>query len=181
MAIAIFGGSFDPPHEGHVAVVRKALQSLPIDRLYVVPAYVNPFKSGTHAPPERRLQWLERIFEDEPRVVVSDYEISKGRPVPTVETVQHFRQSDPSVFLIIGSDNLDSLSQWHNFETLDSLVTWVVATRSGHQGSGMLRSLEVDVDISSTELRALEKTHLIPAAVREEIETYYKDSMCKND
>lgn len=181
MAIAIFGGSFDPPHEGHVAVVRKALQSLPIERLYVVPAYANPFKSGTHAPAKLRLQWLERIFEDEPRVVVSDYEIAQARPVPTVETVQHFRQIDLSVFLIIGADNLDTLSKWHNFERLDSLVTWVVATRSGHEGSGMLRCLDVDVDISSTELRSLQKTHLIPASVREEIETTYKELQCKND
>jgi nicotinate-nucleotide adenylyltransferase len=181
MAIAIFGGSFDPPHAGHVAVVRRALQTLPITTLYVVPAYVNPFKSGTHAPAEMRLKWLERIFEDEARVTVSDFEIAEGRPVPTIETVQHFRQTDPSIYLIIGSDNLDSLGKWHNFETLDSLVTWVVATRRGHHAGGMLRSLDVDVDISSTELRALEKTHLIPDAVREEIENYYKDIQCKKD
>ncbi len=181
MAIAIFGGSFDPPHAGHVAIVKKALQVLPIDRLYVVPAYVNPFKSGTHAPPELRKQWLERIFDDEPRVEVSDFEIEKGRPVPTIETVQHFRQLDPSVFLIIGSDNLNTLSQWDRFDQLDHLVTWVVASRPGHEGSAMLRTLDVNIDISSTELRALEKTHLIPESVREEIEKYYKELMCKND
>jgi len=181
MAIAIFGGTFDPPHAGHVAVVKKALQALPIETLYVVPAFVNPFKSGTHAPAELRMQWLERIFENEAKVKVSDFEIAQGRPVPTIETVQHFRQSDPSVYLIIGSDNLDTLSKWHNFEMLDSLVTWVVATRKGHHHGGMLRSLDVDVDISSTELRALEKTHLIPDAVRDEIENYYKELQCNND
>ena len=181
MAIAIFGGSFDPPHAGHVAVVKRALQTLPVETLYVVPAFVNPFKTGTHAPAALRLKWLRRIFEKEARVEVSDFEIAEGRPVPTIETVQHFRQTDPAVYLIIGSDNLDSLSKWHNFEALDSLVTWVVATRKGHHAGGMLRSLDVDVDISSTELRALEKTHLIPDAVREEIEHYYKDTMCKKD
>lgn len=181
MAIAIFGGSFDPPHIGHVAIVNKALQSLPIDKLYVVPAFVNPFKSGTHAPPERRLAWLERIFADEPRVVVSDFEIAQGQPVPTIETVQQFRQYDPSIYLIIGSDNLDTLAQWDRFEQLDSLVTWVVASRPGHEGSGMLRNLDVNVDISSTELRAQQKTHLIPDSVRNEINQYYKEIMCKND
>ncbi len=181
MAIAIFGGSFDPPHAGHVAVVKRALQTLNVEKLYVVPAFVNPFKSGTHAPAERRVAWLRRIFADDPRVEVSDVETAKARPVPTIETVRHFRQIDPSVYLIIGSDNLDSLSKWHDFETLDSLVTWVVATRRGHHAGGMLRSLDIDVDVSSTELRALEKTHLIPDAVREEIENYYKDLKCKND
>jgi nicotinate-nucleotide adenylyltransferase len=181
MAIAIFGGSFDPPHTGHVAIVKKALQALPIDTLYVVPAYVNPFKSGTHAPAKLRQEWLERIFADEPRVEVSDFELKQERPVPTIETVQHFRQIDPSIFLIIGADNLDSLAKWERFEQLDSLVTWVVASRPGHEGSGMLRSLDTNVDISSTELRALEKTHLIPESVREEIEHYYKELKCKND
>ena len=181
MAIAIFGGSFDPPHTGHVAVVKEALRKLPIDTLYVVPAFVNPFKNGTHAPAALRLQWLQRIFKEDGRVSVSDFEIMQERPVPTVETVRHFRQYDPAVYLIIGADNLDSLSKWHDFETLDSLVTWVVATRRGHAAGGMLRSLDVDIDISSTELRAMEKTHLIPDAVREEIENYYKETMCKKD
>ena len=180
MAVAIFGGSFDPPHAGHVAVVKRALQTLPVDRLYVVPAFVNPFKEGTHAPAELRLQWLRRIFENEARVEVSDFEVCQERPVPTVETVRHFRQRDPSVYLIIGSDNLDALARWHDFERLDSMVTWVVATRRGHHAGGMLRTLDVDVDVSSTELRALEKTHLIPDAVRAEIENYYKELQCKN-
>jgi nicotinate-nucleotide adenylyltransferase len=181
MAIAIFGGSFDPPHAGHVAVVERALQELPVDTLYVVPAYVNPFKSGTHAPPELRRKWLEHIFEHHARVSVSDFESGKGRPVATIETVRHFRQIDPDIYLIIGSDNLESLSKWHEFETLDRLVTWVVATRGTHKGDGTFRFLDVDVDVSSTELRSLEKTHLIPDAVRDEIENYYKDIMCKND
>ncbi len=181
MAIAIFGGSFDPPHAGHVAVVREALRQLPVDRLYVVPAWVNPFKKGTRAPAEKRLQWLRKVFADEPRVEVSDYEVRQERPVPTVETVRHFRSIDPRIYLIIGADNLDTLSQWHSFPALDSLVTWVVANRRGHEGAGMLQNLDVDIDVSSTELRAQKKTHLIPDAVRREIENYYKELMCKND
>lgn len=181
MAIAVFGGSFDPPHAGHVAVVRRALQTLPVETLFVIPAYVNPFKSGTHAPPELRLKWMQRIFAEEPRVRISDFEIAQGRPVPTIETVRHFRQADPEIYLIIGADNLDSLSKWHNFEALDSMVTWVVASRDGHESGNMLRSLDVDVDVSSTELRGLKKLHLIPENVREEIENYYKELKCKND
>ena len=181
MARAIFGGSFDPPHNGHVAIVKKAAQQLPVDKVYVVPAFVNPFKTGTHAPAELRLKWLKTIFKDEKKVVVSDYEITQQRPVTTIETVQHFRREDPMIYLVIGADNLDSLSKWKNFEALDSLVTWVVATRKGHHSGGMLRQLEIDVDISSPQLRRNEKTHLIPEAVRREIENYYKELECKHD
>ena len=65
MNIALYGGSFDPPHLGHVHVVHAALKTLDIDKIIVVPAFVNPFKSGTHAPAELRLKWLQEIFEDD--------------------------------------------------------------------------------------------------------------------
>lgn len=182
MAIAIFGGSFDPPHAGHIAVVRSALRQLPVEKVYVVPAFVNPFKTGTHAPAGLRLKWLNTIFKDEEGVVVSDYEIAQGRPVPTIETVRHFRKEDLAIYLLIGADNLDTLSQWHRFKELDAMVTWVVATRKGHHAGGMLRQLDVDIDVSSSELRARQKIHLIPESVRREIEHYYKGKTeCKND
>jgi len=181
MAIAIFGGSFDPPHAGHVAVAERALQELPIDTLYVVPAFRNPFKTEVHAPDAMRFEWLKRLFAQEKKIVVSDFELSQKRAVPTIETVIHFRQLDPCIYLIIGADNLDTLSQWHNFEALDSLVTWVVASRNGHDGSGMLRTLDTNVNISSTELRSQQKCYLIPSSIREEVEHYYKGIPCKND
>ncbi|WP_345989368.1 nicotinate (nicotinamide) nucleotide adenylyltransferase [Sulfurimonas sp. HSL1-2] len=181
MAIAIFGGSFDPPHAGHAAVVSRVLDTLPIETLYIVPAYVNPFKRGTHAPPELRLQWLERIFASRERVRVSAFEIDQGRPVPSIETVRHFREIDTDIYLIIGADNLDALTKWHAFDELDRMVTWVVASRKGSEVPEHYLRLDVDVDISSTELRSLEKTHLIPDSVREEIENYYKEIQCKND
>lgn len=180
MSIAIFGGSFDPPHLGHLAIVEHALMTLPIETLYIVPTYLNPLKSEVHAPAPLRLEWLQRLFEREKRVVVSDFEVQQQRPVPTIETVRHFRQIDPSVFLIIGADNLDTLSQWHQFEMLDSMVTWVVASRNGHHGSGMLRTLNTDVNVSSTELRALQKNHLIPMPIRDEVIQYYKGISCKH-
>ncbi|MBD3801405.1 MAG: nicotinate (nicotinamide) nucleotide adenylyltransferase [Campylobacterales bacterium] len=181
MAIAIFGGSFDPPHAGHVAIVSQVLDTLPIETLYIVPAYVNPFKSPTHAPAELRLKWLKRIFADQERVLVSTYEIEKGRPVPSVETVRHFKAVDPEIYLIIGADNLEALHKWHDFDTLDRMVIWVVASRKGSSVPGHYLRLDVDVDISSTELRGLAKPHLIPDSVRKEIENYYKEIQCKKD
>lgn len=182
MAIALYGGSFDPPHEGHVAVVEAALSLLPINALYVVPAFVNPFKSGTHAPAERRLAWLKAIFKKTDGVFVDDFELEQGRPVPTVETVRHFRQHDPDIYLIIGSDNLESLHRWHRFEELDAMVTWVVATRKGYATNEKYLRLDVDVDISSTELRNRLKTDRIPETVRQEIaKHYHKETECKKD
>lgn len=179
MAIAIFGGSFDPPHLGHVTVVWRALEMLAVERLYVVPAFVNPFKQGTHAPATMRLKWLKQIFSGQQRVQISPFEANAKKAVTTIETVTHFRQIDTNIYVIIGADNLPSLPRWHRFAELDRLVTWVVATREGCPVPPGMQTLDVNIPVSSTLLRAGKKTDLIPPALKKEIEDYYKDLNAK--
>ncbi len=179
MAIALFGGSFDPPHAGHLAVVNEALKKLLIERLIIVPAYVNPFKSGTHAPAYLRLEWLKRIFADEIRIEVSDFEVSQGQSVPTIKTVQHYRKKYDQIYLIIGADNLDSLSKWYRFDELDRLVTWVVATRDEQKVDAHFLTLNVKEPISSTTLRQKMQPDLLPKKVADEIARYYKEYHAK--
>jgi len=179
MAIALFGGSFDPPHSGHITVIYEALKSLPIARLIVVPAYVNPFKSGTHAPAALRLKWLKTIFDAEKQIEVSDFETLQGRPVKTIETVQYYRQIDPDIYLIIGADNLEMLSKWHQFDELDRLVTWVVATRDQQKIDPRFLTLDVSETVSSTQLRQMMKHEQLPKKVANEIATYYKEKYAK--
>ena len=171
--IALFGGSFDPPHIGHVAVIEKALQQLDIEKLIIVPAYLNPFKSHSHAPAELRMEWLERIFADYPDVEISDYEVTKERPVPSIETVTHFRQDGANVYLVIGADNLASLKAWHRFDELDALVTWVIATRGDVEVPPHFIRLDISKPVSSTQLRERIEHRVLPASVAEEIAQFY--------
>jgi len=175
MAIALFGGSFDPPHSGHITVIYEALRSLPIERLIVVPAYVNPFKSGTHAPAALRLKWLKTIFDTEKNIEVSDFETAQGHPVRTIETVRHYLKEDPDIYLIIGADNLETLSKWHQFDELDRLVTWVVATRDQQKIDPHFQTLDVSEAVSSTQLRQTMKHEQLPKKVVNEIAIYYKE------
>ena len=62
MNIAIFGGSFDPPHLGHQEIVNEALKSLHVDKLFIVPTHLNPFKKEFFAPSKLRLKWLKKLF-----------------------------------------------------------------------------------------------------------------------
>jgi len=179
MAIALFGGSFDPPHSGHVTVIFEALKSLAIDRLIVVPAYVNPFKSGTHAPAALRLKWLKTIFDAEKNIEVSDFEVVQGRSVRTIETVQHYLKEDQVIYLIIGADNLETLSKWHQFDELDRLVKWVVATRDHQKIDPHFLTLNVSEAVSSTQLRQTMKQELLPKKVANEIAIYYKEKYAK--
>ncbi len=173
--VAIFGGSFDPPHLGHLAIIKKALERLDIDRLIVVPAFISPFKKGHAAPPELRLKWLKKITAFDPRITVSDIELNKAGPSYTIDTVNHFARFFDTIYLIIGADNLENLSKWHRFDELKKKVRWVVATRDKAEiPEGFIR-LEVDMPISSTELRERIDPRWIPEAIRDEVVKFYEE------
>lgn len=155
--VAIFGGSFDPPHAAHQAIVQSALENLDIDKLIVVPAYLNPFKSSSLASAEQRLQWCHTLFDDIPNVFVDDYEIKAGKSIRTSQSVKHFNQHYEVHFLIIGSDNLSTLTKWHEFEWLNAQIEWVIVTREGYELKlDSLRSwtiLPLNEMVSSTKIR----------------------------
>ena len=174
MNIALYGGSFDPPHLGHMQVVHSALQQLDIDKLIIVPAFVNPFKSGTHAPAELRLKWLQKIFYDDIDVEVSDIEVKQNRAVRSIETVEQFADRYEKIYFIIGADNLASLGKWHRFDELDKLVTWVVATRDKIEVDKEYIQLAVEHPISSSELREKLNEEYLPTEVALEIKTFYE-------
>ena len=88
MKIALFGGSFDPPHAGHDAAVKAILSSLKPDLLIIMPSFLNPFKKSFSAPPQLRLRWCRALWSDAPGVEVSDYEISQNVSVPTIQSVK---------------------------------------------------------------------------------------------
>jgi len=173
--IALYGGSFDPPHLGHVHVVQAALQTLDIEKVIIVPAYVNPFKTGTHAPAELRSKWLKKIFSDFKNVEVSDIETQASRAVKSIETVKHFSKLYEKIYFIIGADNLASLHKWHQFEALNRAVTWVVATREEIAIDAQFIQLQVDQPISSTQLRTQLDKQQLPDVVADEIKTYYEE------
>jgi len=91
--IALFGGSFDPPHIGHESIV-KALQGYKdIDKIIIMPTFLNPFKTSSHAPSELRLKWLEEIFKEYKNVEVSSYEVDENQKIATIQTVTYLLNS----------------------------------------------------------------------------------------
>ena len=173
MKKAINGGSFDPPHLGHLEVIQQTIISLNIDKLIVVPAFLNPFKSKSYAPAELRLKWLKAMTKEMPSVSVSSYEIDQNRSVASIETVRHFKDDD-EIYLIIGADNLEKLSQWKDFEALDAMVTWVVATRDNIEIPQKYISLNVNQDISATQLRKQIEEAYLDKSIAKEILDYYQ-------
>jgi nicotinate-nucleotide adenylyltransferase len=171
--IALFGGSFDPPHKAHQLIVEKALENLHIDKLFVVPAYLNPFKTSTLANASTRLAWCHTLFDSIDHVKVDDYEIREGKSTVTSQSVKHFNQAYNVKYLIIGSDNLSTLTKWHEFEWLNETVTWVIATRDNHHlDTDELKKwklLPIEVPVSSTQIREEKDLQFIDKKIRESV------------
>jgi len=168
--IAIFGGSFDPPHKGHQLIVEKAIENLQIDKLFVVPAYLNPFKTSTLADAHTRLSWCHTLFDSIGGVKVDDYEIKEGKSTVTSQSVKHFNQAYDVKYLIIGSDNLSTLTKWHAFEWLNETVTWVIATRDNHHLDtdelNKWELLPIEAPMSSTQIREEKDLQFIDEKIR---------------
>ena len=179
--IALYGGSFDPPHIAHEAIV-TALSNLDfLDKIIVMPTYLNPFKENSTAPAELRLKWLKDIFSQNNRVEISSYEVDQKRKVPTIESVRHLLQRYDKLYLVIGADNLASLEQWHNFEELKKNVTFIVATRDKIKIADDFIQLRIDEDISSSELRKNLDISKLPKKCAKEIAQYYKEHNAKQN
>jgi len=175
MNIAIFGGSFDPPHIGHEEIIKQAIVKLDIEVLFVVPTFLNPFKDQFFAPAKKRLEWVEKLLLSYPKAKLITYEVDEQRSVPSIETIKYIKQNYDlnEIYLIIGADNVKSLPKWNSYKELKKLVHFVVATRDGLNIPSHLQKLQIDVNISSTDLRAAIKREFLPSILADEIINYY--------
>jgi len=176
MKVAIYGGSFDPPHIAHEEVIQKALQNLDIEALFVVPTYLNPFKKTFFASEKLRFKWVKKLLLPYPKAKIISYEVEQKRSVPTIETIKYLKSKYDldKIYLIIGADNLKSLDQWKEYDELKKLVHFVVATRDKISIPKDLQKLQINANISSTELRSDPKVEFLPRSIADEVVKYYK-------
>jgi nicotinate-nucleotide adenylyltransferase len=152
--IGVFGGEFDPPHLGHLAVLRAARDQLGLDRVLVVPVGVPPHRAASTTPAAVRLEMVEEAFGGEPGVEVTSMEIDRPGASYTVDTLEQLA-SQGRLFLIIGADQLAALDSWRDADRIRELATLVVAPRDGFAvDPSEATPLEMPaVDVSSRALR----------------------------
>lgn len=134
MRLGVFGGTFDPPHIGHLVVATVAMEEMGLDKVVFVPAGINPLKVGkTVTAAEHRLQMVKLAVASHPKFEVSDWELNQPGPSFTVHTLEYFHQQHPEaeLFFIIGADNLHILPKWRNVERIVELATILAVTRPG--------------------------------------------------
>lgn len=179
MRLGIFGGSFDPPHVGHLLVVTDAFDALQLDRLIFVPAAVQPLKTANGAADaSHRLAMVQLLVGGDPRFSVDSIEIDRQGLSYTVETLAAFAERHPRAerFFLVGTDVLASFGQWREPERVLRLATMAVMLREGRAGrvpAGAVRIETRRVDVSSTEIRERVRTgRAIRGFVPEAVEAY---------
>ncbi|MEQ9336320.1 MAG: nicotinate-nucleotide adenylyltransferase [Miltoncostaeaceae bacterium] len=183
--VGVLGGSFDPPHIGHLVVAAEALWRLGLDELLLVPAGVPPHKpGGTEADGERRLTWCAALAATQPGLSVSRCEIDRAGPSYTADTLGQLAAERPgaALWFLMGSDQLAGLPTWRSPERILALARLGVVPRPPHSLADVealgatLAPGRVDLvdaprmDVSSTLVRArlaagLPVRHLVPHGV----------------
>jgi len=160
MRRALLGGSFDPPHRGHVAIVDTLLARGLADRVMVVPARRSPWKGAPAAPDRHRLAMLELALADRPAVRIWDVELRRPGPSYTVDTLRaaRFRWPDDILLLVLGADAWAGLPRWREAGAVRELATPLVVPRGDaplpRPGEGALVLADFAVPVSSTAVRA---------------------------
>jgi len=156
--IGIFGGSFDPPHIGHMQAARQAIEALRLDRLLMIPARIAPHKQGSVAELQHRLAMLRIASEGLPNTTVSDLELQREGTSYTYETVAAVREEHPDaeIFLLMGSDMLISFQNWKHPEKILAQVTLAVFCRGSKGEKTAIAAKKAELEAQGHEVLCLE-------------------------
>ncbi|MCD6450715.1 MAG: nicotinate (nicotinamide) nucleotide adenylyltransferase [Thermotogaceae bacterium] len=164
MKIGIYGGAFNPVHNGHVIIAIKILEELKLDKLIMVPTYKPPHRSTKDlALYEYRKKWVDVAFDGIEKVCISDLEKEKGGISYSIETVKFFSEKyGVKPFFIIGEDSAVNFDKWYKYRDLKKLATFVVYPRYKDSLIPQIKSKYPEfvimekfplIEISSTEIR----------------------------
>jgi nicotinate-nucleotide adenylyltransferase len=133
--IALYGGTFDPVHDGHLAVARELLKLFSLDEVLFIPAHVAPHKRNVPpVSPYHRYAMLALATQDEPRFRISTVELDEPRKPYTVETILRLRDMlGGQLVFVMGADSWEEITTWREWERVLSLVATVVVTRPGYE------------------------------------------------
>jgi nicotinate-nucleotide adenylyltransferase len=143
--LGILGGTFNPPHLGHLVCAQEAYIQLRLDRVMLIPARIPPHKSVQDEPgAEHRLELCRLAVSEDVRFTVSDLELARPGPSYTVDTLEelHSQAPDSELFLILGGDVAAGLPRWREPERVLSLARLAVAKRRGTARSSVSAALD---------------------------------------
>ncbi|MCH2463679.1 MAG: nicotinate-nucleotide adenylyltransferase [Gemmatimonadetes bacterium] len=184
--LGVFGGTFDPPHVGHVTLTRELRESGVVDEILWIPVAIPPHKpSGPRTSPELRMEMVRAAIDGRANQSASNIELLREGPSYTVDTLRALRSEHPEAapVLIMGSDQFAELAEWHEAEEVVQFADVCVLPRGGVELDSVRPRLSVvwcaadvaSIDVSSSGIRKRVREgrpyrHLVPEAVAEIIE-----------
>ena len=195
MRIGIFGGTFSPPHNGHLQAAKAFMEQMWLDILYVIPTALPPHKEmDTPVSTEHRLQMCRLAFSEMEGVYVSDMEIRRGGKSYTVDTLRELAGEDRRIFLLCGTDMMLTLDQWREPDeifrlcypvyirrdtdsSLDELIVKKIAEYNEKYGKVVRRIVVDPIEMSSSEVRAcLKNGKPVSKMLSPSVEKYISDN-----
>ena len=176
--IGILGGTFNPPHYGHLALAQESLKKLKLDKVVFIPAYMPPHKEIKDNKAYMRHKMVSLACKGNPRFEVSKIELKKKAVSYSIDTLKNLRckyGKRAELFFITGSDSLKELESWKDINKILKLANFVVATRPGFPAVKTKRKVKIvripALDISSSMIRSrlrLSRSirYLVPEKVR---------------
>ena len=144
MKILLFGGTFDPPHKGHMNNLQAAMDCVQPDKVIVMPAGIPPHKKASTTDAALRLAMCECFTALSPKVEVSDWEVRQGGRNYSVNTVEmlHSRYPADSLYMCVGSDMLLGFTRWYRWQDILHLTTLVVESREAGDAAALHAAAE---------------------------------------
>lgn len=179
--IGILGGTFDPPHIGHLIIAQEACQALNLDKIWFIPTYEPPHKDSVRMNVTHRVELLKMAIKDNNSFALNTIEIDRQGKSYTIETIKILKEKYPDTdfYFIIGADMVEYLPNWVKIDELIDLIQFVGVNRPGYRLVSDYPILEIDVpmvDISSTIIRErLQENKSILYLVPDSVNTYIKE------
>ncbi|GAA0432098.1 MAG: nicotinate-nucleotide adenylyltransferase [Bacillota bacterium] len=180
--IGILGGTFDPPHIGHLIIAEEVRISLELDEVWFIPSYTPPHKEDVKTSPNNRLEMVHLAIENNRYFKVNPVEINRVGKSYTIDTIKELKKNHPhkTFYFIIGADMVEYLPKWERIDELMQLIQFVGVKRSTHSLQTHYPIVEVDIpliEISSTLLRErLERSETIHYLLPDSVYNYIKEN-----
>lgn len=178
--IGILGGTFDPPHIGHLIIAEEVRLALELEEVWFIPTYTPPHKDESETDATDRIKMTELAIESNPYFKLNSIEIERSGKSYTIDTMNELLKLHPDCefYFLIGADMVEYLPNWHRIDELLKLIEFVGVKRPGYHLKTPYDILTVDVptiDLSSTELRGrLKENRSVNYIVPEPVYAYIK-------
>ncbi|AFS69884.1 nicotinate-nucleotide adenylyltransferase [Exiguobacterium antarcticum] len=184
MKIGLMGGTFDPPHIGHLLIAEQAKEQLGLDEVWFLPAKLPPHKQSTITSATKRLQLVQAAIQSNEAFFVSDIEFEREAKSYTFDTIRELKSRYPEqdFFFLLGADSLVNLDTWYRAEELYEEIRFGAVARPGNQylipEGARVTAVDMPLlEVSSTDIRqrvarGRSIRYLVPEPVRQLIEEW---------